>query len=80
MKKGINETIKALKKGIVECVLLSADTEPLELLASIPEICEENSIPYCFVPSKASLGRACGLTRPVICCCFVESENSGMQQ
>jgi len=67
-----------LNKGIVECVILAADTEPLELLATIPGMCEERNVAYCFVPDKGSLGRACGISRPVVCCCLVGSENSGM--
>lgn len=32
IKKGVNETIKSINKGISELVILSGDTEPLELL------------------------------------------------
>lgn len=78
VRKGVNETLKFLNKGIVECVILAADTEPLELLATIPGMCEERNVPYCFVSDKGSLGRACGISRPVVCCCLVGSENSGM--
>lgn len=78
VKKGVNETLKFLNKGMVECVLLAADADPLVLLASIPNICEERNVPYCFVPDKGSLGRACGITRPIICCCVIVSETSGM--
>lgn len=41
--------MKMINKGLVECVILAADTEPIELLASLPGICEEKSIPYCFI-------------------------------
>lgn len=76
----MNETLKLLNKGMVECVILAGDTQPLELVASLPGICEEKSVPYCFVPDKSSLGRACGITRPVVCCCVVVSEKSGMAE
>jgi U4/U6 small nuclear ribonucleoprotein SNU13 len=79
IKKGINETLKMINKEQVECVIMASNSEPLELLAHIPNICEEKSIPYCFVPDSASLGRSCGIKRPVICCCIVVSDNSGMQ-
>lgn len=33
-------------------------------------LCSQN-VPYVFVPSKAALGRACGVSRPVGVACFV---------
>jgi U4/U6 small nuclear ribonucleoprotein SNU13 len=56
VKKGVNETIKSINKGITEIVILSGDTNPLELLTPVVRHCEEHSIPYCFVDSQACLG------------------------
>ena len=33
---------------------------------TLPPLCEEKNIQYCFVSSKAILGRACGIKRPVV--------------
>jgi U4/U6 small nuclear ribonucleoprotein SNU13 len=33
------------------------------------------NVPYIFVPSKAALGRACGVTRPVISASVTTSES-----
>lgn len=63
LKKGVNEVLKVLGKHKAEAVILAADTEPLELLMSVPQLCEQNSVPYCFVESSAALGRACGIQR-----------------
>lgn len=79
IKKGVNETIKAVNKGAADAVILSADAHPVELLLPIVRHCEDKSIPYCFVDSQACLGRACGITRPVICCSFLHSENMSIQ-
>lgn len=49
IKKGVNETIKGINKGVISCVVLASDAEPLILLAPIVKLCEENSIPYCFI-------------------------------
>ena len=70
--------MKYINKDEVECVVLAADADPIELLSHLPVICDEKSIPYCFVPHSSHLGRACGITRPVIACCIIESEKSGM--
>ncbi|KAF7778515.1 hypothetical protein Agabi119p4_2860 [Agaricus bisporus var. burnettii] len=66
IKKGANEATKTLNRGIAEVIILTADTEPLEILLHLPLLCEEKNVPYIFVPSKAALGRACNVTRPVI--------------
>jgi U4/U6 small nuclear ribonucleoprotein SNU13 len=63
LKKGVNEVMKMLAKHKVEAVIMAADTDPLEMLMSLPAMCEEHSVPYCFVESTAALGRACGIQR-----------------
>lgn len=63
LKKGVNEVMKMLSKHKVEAVVMAADTDPLELLMNLPHMCEEHSVPYCFVDSCAALGRACGIQR-----------------
>lgn len=79
IKKGVNETVKSITKGTTEIVILAADTKPLELVSPVVRHCEENSIPYCFVDSQACLGWACGISRPVICCSLIQSENTNIQ-
>lgn len=64
-KKGVNEILKEMGKGTVEVVILAADCEPLEVIMTLPPLCEEKNVQYCFVPSKALLGRACGIKTPV---------------
>ncbi|KAJ3012384.1 hypothetical protein NUW54_g1891 [Trametes sanguinea] len=75
LKKGANEATKTLNRGIAELIILTADTEPLEILLHLPLLCEEKNVPYVFVPSKAALGRACGVTRPVIAASITTNEN-----
>ena len=55
---------------------MAADAEPLEIILHIPLLCEDKNVPYVFVPSKIALGRACGVTRPVIACSIVADERS----
>ena len=56
---------KTLNRGISEFVVMAADTEPIEILLHLPLLAEDKNVPYVFVPSKAALGRACGVSRPV---------------
>eukprot|EP00753_Platysulcus_tardus_P008402 PLAT15957.1.p2 GENE.PLAT15957.1~~PLAT15957.1.p2 ORF type:complete len:142 (-),score=29.62 PLAT15957.1:238-621(-) len=74
VKKGANEATKALNRGIAKLIVLAADTEPLEILLHLPLLCEDKNVPYVFVPSKAALGRACRVSRPVIAAAIIEEE------
>jgi len=75
LKKGANEATKTLNRGIAEIIILTADTEPLEILLHLPLLCEEKNVSYIFVASKAALGRACGVSRPVIAASVTTNEN-----
>ncbi|KAF8522580.1 snRNP subunit [Hysterangium stoloniferum] len=74
LKKGANEATKTLNRGIAEFIVLTADTEPIEILLHLPLLCEDKNVPYVFVPSKVALGRACGVTRPVIAASVTTNE------
>ncbi|KAI5481573.1 U4/U6 small nuclear ribonucleoprotein SNU13 [Pseudohyphozyma bogoriensis] len=74
LKKGANEATKTLNRGIAEFILLAADTEPIEILLHLPLLCEDKNVPYVFVPSKTALGRACGVSRPVIAASVTTNE------
>ena len=63
LKKGANETTKALNRGMAEFAVLSADTEPLEILLHLPLLCEDKNVPYVFVPSKSG-------KLPHVCACY----------
>uniref|UniRef100_A0A8C9GQ29 H/ACA ribonucleoprotein complex subunit 2 n=1 Tax=Piliocolobus tephrosceles TaxID=591936 RepID=A0A8C9GQ29_9PRIM len=44
LRKGANETVKTLHKGISEIVVLAADAKPLEIISHIPLVCEDKVI------------------------------------
>merc|ERR1712216_859733 len=79
LRKGANEATKTLNRGISEFVVLAADTEPLEILLHLPLLCEDENVPYVFVPSKQALGRACGVSRPVIAASVTVNEGSQLK-
>ncbi|BCU71320.1 50S ribosomal protein L7Ae [Stygiolobus caldivivus] len=61
VKKGTNETTKAIERGQAKLVVIAEDVQPEEIVAHLPLLCEEKKIPYVYVPSKKSLGEACNL-------------------
>lgn len=61
VRKGTNETTKAVEKGIAKLVVIAEDVEPEEIVMHLPVLCEEKNIPYAYVTSKQELGRAAGI-------------------
>ncbi|EED91510.1 L7Ae, ribosomal protein 7Ae 60S large ribosomal subunit [Thalassiosira pseudonana CCMP1335] len=78
-KKGANEATKTLNRGISEIIIMAADAEPIEILLHLPLLCEDKNVPYVFVPSKIALGRACGVSRPVIASSITTNEASQLK-
>ncbi|VWU51391.1 splicing factor, putative [Hepatocystis sp. ex Piliocolobus tephrosceles] len=79
LRKGANETVKTLHKGISEIVVLAADAKPLEIIAHIPLVCEDKNTPYVYVRSKMALGRACGISRSVIATSIITKDGSPLE-
>merc|ERR1711935_196219 len=79
LKKGANEATKTLNRGIAELIVMAADAEPLEILLHLPLLCEDKNVSYVFVRSKQALGRACGVTRPVIAAALTQKDGSQLQ-
>ena len=46
LKKGANETTKALNRGVADLIVLAADTEPLESILHIPLLREDKNVAY----------------------------------
>ncbi|MCJ7771076.1 50S ribosomal protein L7Ae [Candidatus Bathyarchaeota archaeon] len=61
IRRGTNETTKAIERGIASLVYIAEDVQPPEVVAHLPLLCEERKINYMFVPSKNQLGQATGL-------------------
>ncbi|KXB05912.1 50S ribosomal protein L7 [candidate division MSBL1 archaeon SCGC-AAA382F02] len=61
VRKGTNETTKAIERNNAKLVVMAEDVEPPEILAYLPPLCEEKEITYGYVPNKRELGSAAGI-------------------
>ncbi len=61
VKKGTNETTKAIERGNAELVLVAEDVQPEEIVMHIPELAAEKNVAYVFVGQQDDLGHAAGL-------------------
>ena len=75
VKKGANESTKSLNRGLSALIIVAADAEPIEIVLHLPLLCEDKNTPYVFIRSKQALGKACGLSRPVIACSITAGIN-----
>lgn len=67
IKRGVKEVIKATRKKQKGICIIAGDISPVDVITPLPVLCEDNAIPYIYVPSKEELGAA-GLTkRPTSC-------------
>ena len=61
VKKGTNETTKAVERGNAALVIIAEDVQPEEIVMHLPELADEKDIQYVFVESQTEVGHAAGL-------------------
>lgn len=52
LKRGVKEVVKAVRKGSKGTCIIAGDVSPIDVLSHVPVLCEDNEVPYVFVPSK----------------------------
>jgi len=62
IKKGTNETTKAIERGNAKLVAYAKDVNPAEIVMHIPLLCQEKGVPCIQVDSKEELGTAAGIS------------------
>ncbi|HLE35486.1 MAG TPA: 50S ribosomal protein L7Ae [Nitrososphaerales archaeon] len=73
VRKGTNETTKAIERGTSKLVVIAEDVEPPEVVAHLPILCEERNSAYVFVPNKQQLGQALGIDVPSAAACIMDA-------
>ncbi|OHS96831.1 NHP2-like protein 1 [Tritrichomonas foetus] len=79
LRKGANEVTKTLNRSVAELVIIAGDSDPIEIVMHLPLLCEDKNVPYIFIPSRAALGRACGVSRSVIACSITKKDSSRLK-
>ena len=77
IKKGINETTKAVERKTAQLVVLAQDVTPAEIIVHIPMLCEEKGIAVAYVPTRKELGGAVGIE---VSTAAIAIENAGNAQ
>ena len=61
VKKGTNETTKAIERGNANLVFVAEDVQPEEIVMHIPELADEKGIAFLYVETQDDVGHAAGL-------------------
>ena len=61
VKKGTNETTKAVERGNAALIYVAEDVQPEEIVMHLPELADEKGIPYVFIDDQDDVGHAAGL-------------------
>lgn len=64
IRRGVKEVQKFVNKGEKGIMVLAGDTLPIEVYCHLPVLCEDQNLPYVYIPSKTDLGAATGSKRP----------------
>ena len=72
LRKGTNETTKALEKGEAKLIVIAKDVSPPEITMHLPLLAEEKGVTCVEVPSKEELGAAAGIDIPTGSIAIVE--------
>jgi large subunit ribosomal protein L7Ae len=77
VRKGTNETTKAIERAQATLVVIAEDVDPPEVVAHLPLLCEERKIPYVFVPTKEQIGKSIGIDVPAAAACIAKVGEAG---
>ncbi|PSQ45010.1 50S ribosomal protein L7ae [Halobacteriales archaeon SW_7_68_16] len=77
VKKGTNETTKAVERGTAELVLVAEDVQPEEIVMHLPELSDEKGVPYVFVSEQDEVGHAAGLEVGSAAAAIVDAGEAG---
>ncbi|MHA1310903.1 MAG: 50S ribosomal protein L7Ae [Candidatus Helarchaeota archaeon] len=64
IKRGINETTKAIERGIAKLVYFAGDVTPPEIIMHLPPLCSEKKTPFIMISDKKKLGKRAGIEVP----------------
>lgn len=66
LKFGLNHITTLVEEKKAKLVVIAHDVDPLEMMVYLPALCRKMEVPFCFIKSKARLGKLCG-TKTATC-------------
>eukprot|EP01112_Ceratiomyxa_fruticulosa_P004664 TRINITY_DN15203_c0_g1_i1.p1 TRINITY_DN15203_c0_g1~~TRINITY_DN15203_c0_g1_i1.p1 ORF type:complete len:164 (+),score=44.88 TRINITY_DN15203_c0_g1_i1:53-493(+) len=85
LKRGVRIISKILRKAKQakttnpnRLLVIAGDVSPIDIITHIPVLCEENNVPYVYVPSKDDLATG-SETKGSTCCVLLDLNNDSPQ-
>lgn len=72
IKKGTNETTKAIERNIAKLVIVAKDVNPPEIVMHFKPLCAEKNVPLVDSVNREELGVAAGLNVPTTSIAIVQ--------
>jgi large subunit ribosomal protein L7Ae len=76
VKKGTNETTKAVERGNADMVFIAEDVQPEEIVMHLPELSDEKGIPFVLIETQDDVGHAAGLEVGSAAAAIVDAGNA----
>ena len=73
IRKGANESTKAVERGIAKLLVIAQDVDPPEIVAHLPLLADDKKIAYVYVDSKSKLGESAGIDVPTSAVAVIEA-------
>ncbi|KAF8037499.1 hypothetical protein BT93_B0406 [Corymbia citriodora subsp. variegata] len=77
LKRGVKEVVKSIRRGHKGLCVIAGNISPIDVITHVPILCEENDIPYIYVPSKEDLANAGSTKRPTCCVLVLTKPSKG---
>ncbi|XP_074317109.1 H/ACA ribonucleoprotein complex subunit 2-like protein [Silene latifolia] len=77
LKRGIKEVVKSIRRGSKGVCVIAGNISPIDVITHVPILCEDNDIPYIYVPSKEDLASAGATKRPTCCVLVLQKPTKG---
>jgi len=76
VKFGLNEVTKLVEEKKAKLIVIAHDVDPIETVVWLPQLCRKQNVTFCFIKSKARLGRVVGQkTATVVALTHVKKEH-----
>ncbi|CAO3665671.1 hypothetical protein INT44_007371 [Umbelopsis vinacea] len=76
VRRGVKDVVKGVRKGEKGFVIIAGDISPIDVITHLPVLCEDQQVPYVFIPSKEDLGTAASTKRPTSCIMVVAGKKN----
>jgi large subunit ribosomal protein L7Ae len=78
LKFGLNHVTTLVEEGKAKLVVMAHDVDPLEIMVFLPALCRAKNVPFCFMKSKARLGKLCH-TKTATCVALTDVKKEDLQ-